>query len=296
LRRRRKMRKAVFLVLFLFPLVIPQNYRKVRVGIQKGLCAHGNELDDLVNNINADSRFTASVVDDSQIDSVDELNANFDTIYIGGSGNQGVDNNQLSAAAATAVTKWVQQGGGLVSSTFIVTALSDGTLSSSLQPVIPVKLDGSATDAFCTRQNNYGISFTDFTHPVAQDVPSSYFYVNAHCAFSRLGLSPGATSIASIVDSPSCTELNSVTAPEAVVVMSPGSGRSVYLCMPFCGLDIYFGSRNLWINSNTAAVFKSALWWTANIGPCPPDCLSSAPESIPTVLLVVIALIVLLAH
>jgi len=288
------MKKAVFLVLLLFPLVIPQNYRKVRVGIQKGLCAHGLELDDLVNNINADSRFTASVVEDSQIDTVDELNANFDTIYIGGSGNSGVDNNQLSSAAASAIASWVRQGGGLVSSTFIVTALSDTTLSSALQPVIPVKLDASTSDAFCTRQNNYGISFTDFTHPVAANVPSSYFYVNAHCAFSRLGLSSGATSIASIVDATGCADLNSVTAPEAIVVMQPESGRSVYLCMPFCGLDIYFGSRNLWINSNTAAAFKSALWWTANIGQCPPDCLSSVPESIPTVLLAVIALAVLL--
>jgi len=276
----------LFVVFFLFPLVIPQSYRKVRVAIQKGLCTNGLELDNLVSNINADGRFTATQVDDTDIDSVAKLNK-FDTVYIGGSAND-VDINKLSTDAANAITTWVQLGGGLVTSSFVASWITSSSLTSPLQSVTPITF--STTTRYCRTTDNYAIDYTDFTHPVAQNVPSSYFFVNSYCVFSPAGIPSNARSIATIRDSTTCTGLNTVTSPQGVVVMEPGKGRTVYICTPFCALDFIYSSRNLWINDETKQTFLSALWWTAGIAPCPPDC-DAGMSLVPSLIAAALALL-----
>jgi hypothetical protein len=285
------MKLALIFILFLVsPLAVSAVYRKVRVALQRGLCANGLELDNLVNAINADGRFRASIVDDSQIDSEEELN-DFDTVYLGGAGSD-TDANQLSTAAATAISLWVQKGGGLVTSGFLPSrGLTSPSLTSALQAVTPVTFD--TRDSFCRAADNYAVDFTDFTHPVAANVPSSYFFVNAYCVFSAAGIPNGARSIAVVRDT-TCPALNSVTAPQAVVVMEPGSGRAVYMCGAFCSLDVIYQSKNLMINDYTKQTFFSALWWTANIGECPPDC-DGAMAVLPPLLAVILALLLALA-
>jgi hypothetical protein len=261
------------LFFFGLPLIYPQNYRKVRVGVQRGLCEHGNQLDNLVANINKDGRFTATVVDDADIEDPDELDY-YDTIYLGGSGN-GVDVDQISATAARSLADWVKKGGGLVTSGFLPTYITDPSKRDELSSVVPVNFDTDPfTPIFCTRASRYGVTVTQEAHPAVEDIPSSYFYVNAHCVFSKNGVNTlaGASSIASVVDTTTCPNLNAGTAPQAMVVLQPGSGRVVYLCFPYCGVDAFFDSGNLFINENTRSILMSSLWWTASIEPCPPDC------------------------
>jgi hypothetical protein len=282
---------SVVICLSLVSVISGQTYRKVRVAFQKGLCAHG-DITPLVALVNGDSRFEAKAVDDADIDSLDEIKENFDTVYLGGSGLFDVDGNQISLAAASAIAAFVQAGGGLVTSSFLPSFVTSAGQTSALQPVVPVIFD--ANPQFCTTNDNKLMNFLNISHYLATGLPSSSFLFNSYCIYSPSGLSPNANCIAQLENSV-CNGLNSVTAREGVVTMGFASGgRSVYLCFPYCGVDTFYSAQNLRINDHTRITFFNSLLWTANIEPCPPDCGNSGVNLHPIVAVVLLALFSLL--
>jgi hypothetical protein len=103
--------------------------------------------------------------------------------------------NCIVVQAAAAIAKFVEEGGGLVMSSFLPTRTSKQSLQDALNPVTPVDFN-YGSEGFCTAADDTMI-YIDYTHPVFEGVNSDFF-TNTHCFWSLGGLKSEAQSIGRI--------------------------------------------------------------------------------------------------
>ena len=133
---------------------------QIRVAVEQGPSASGT-ADDVVAQLN-DSEvfdFEAVKVSGTQIDTLDELNA-FDVVIIGDSGS----NDDDHATFASTLAQWVEQGGNVVSTAWIIYS-TNGTSQPALDidKVVPMKTTASY---IFTRTET--VSILDDTHPITR--------------------------------------------------------------------------------------------------------------------------------
>ncbi|MBD2072959.1 DUF4347 domain-containing protein [Phormidium sp. FACHB-592] len=165
-----------------------------------------------VNQLNDDTYFdfNATLVSSSQVDSLAELNA-YDTVIIGNNGNNVV----MNATFASALRSWVEAGGGLVSTGWIIYGSLGNT---DIDAVVPVNTAGYQylTNTTVVPNGNF--------HPITTGVSS---FASAYTEAPSGGIDPGATTLATVSSSP------------VVVVGNKGLGKSVYLGPDYSGSSNY---------------------------------------------------------
>ncbi len=178
----------------------------------------------VVNQLNDDTwfDFTASSVDYTQIDTLAELN-NYDVVMLGDS----YTSHSQIAAIAPALRQWVEAGGGVVGTGWVIydSGSYTGTPIADINAILPV--DTSVTHLY---QYNPLIHISDGGHPVTAGVAD--FYPGSYAEYSPT-VDPGAT------------VLGYAGSQAAVVVANVGAGRGVYLgptYMVSAGGDLDVGS------------------------------------------------------
>jgi len=238
----------------------------IRVGIHKPLINFAESPQKFVDQINDNTfyNFSASFVDDTQLTATGL--AKFDVIVLAFSGND-QDSNSLSTQAASAVTQWVQNGGGLVTASFLNIGITTGSIVQALQPVVPFKF--SANYGFCNLKSNTQIIVTDTNHPVVAGLGQTGLPVDSWVSWSLAGVNNAfaVTSIATITGS-NCTSLDNTTSSQGILVGTPGNGRVVHLSPVLAGIYLY-NSQNLRFGLFDQ-VLENSLYWTAKAVPlCP---------------------------
>jgi subtilase family serine protease/methionine-rich copper-binding protein CopC/type 1 glutamine amidotransferase len=150
--------------------------------------------------------FDPVLVNASQIDTVQELDA-FDVVVIGDQSSR-----SYLQTIAPALRAWVEAGGGVVGTGWLVYAAgtATGTPIADIDAIIPVNTSGS----YGYRGSSFTLTVTDQNHPVTEGV-DSFYISNGYSEYQSAD--PGATLLANISGQP------------AVVVKEPGAGRAVYL-------------------------------------------------------------------
>lgn len=161
--------------------------------------------------------------------------------------------------SANTIISFAQSGGGIVTFGLLPTSLTDSTLISVLQPVIPLKMDPSYGG--CVPNDYPEMGVTNTSHPIATSLPA-YFSFNGAAEWSNSGILPGMTSIAS-VSGTGCTNLNAQTSVQGVVVGNYGTARLVYLCPAYAAVYIY-NSQNV-RTGETEQLLEASLWWASKV-------------------------------
>ncbi|RME56307.1 MAG: hypothetical protein D6795_01710 [Deltaproteobacteria bacterium] len=135
---------------------------QIRVAVEQGLWSSGS-AESVVAQLN-DSEvfdFEAVQVYGEEINTLDELNA-FDVVVIGDSGTK--DNDHATFAAPLA--QWVEQGGNVVSTAWIVYSTNGtGQVALDIDKVVPMK---TTAPYIFTRTET--VSILDDTHPITQGI------------------------------------------------------------------------------------------------------------------------------
>jgi len=211
---------------------------KVAVEQDQAIANNAGGADDVVTQLNDDTHFdfTATQVDGSAINTVAKL-SNYDVVVIGDTGH----NNDDHSTFQTALKNWVWDGGGVISTGWIVYSTTGGQ---DIDFVIPV-------NAGAGYQWNRGqmITIIDQNHPVTSGVNN--FVPNAHVEYSQGGVDQGTSTLAK------CNN------QAAVVVGEYGDGRIVYLGPLYMASDSY-GTGDL-RNGNADRLMEQAVAWATGI-------------------------------
>eukprot|EP01119_Soliformovum_irregulare_P014718 TRINITY_DN4041_c0_g1_i1.p1 TRINITY_DN4041_c0_g1~~TRINITY_DN4041_c0_g1_i1.p1 ORF type:complete len:656 (-),score=100.42 TRINITY_DN4041_c0_g1_i1:37-2004(-) len=269
-----QLRSILSLLLFFAALVecdLIVASQRIRVAIQLPMLARAESPDEFPKALNLATFYniTATYLNDDQI--VNTLSKlNYDVLVIGGSGNE-VDRNNITLAAANTMISFAQNGGGIVTIGMLPTSLTDSTLISILQPIVPIRLSNTGAYGGCVPANNPEMGVTLPSHPIATSLPP-YFSFNAAAVWSPYGMMPNTTSIASITGQ-SCTNLNAQTSLQGIVTGSfnNGGSRIAYLSPAYSAVYIY-NSQNLRIGQ-TEQMLEASIWWASQIPAwCPAAC------------------------
>jgi len=238
----------------------------IRVGVHKPLINYAETPQKFLDQMNDNTfyNFSASFIDDNQITATGL--ANFDVILLAFSGND-QDSNTLSTQAASALTQWVHNGGGLVTAAFVNIGITTAATVQALQPVVPFTF--SSNYGFCNLKSNTQLLVTNTTHPVVAGLGQTGLPVDSWVAWSALGINNAfpVSSIANIIGS-NCTSLDNNTMLQGILVGTPANGRVVHLSPVFVGLYLY-NSQNLRFGLFDQ-VLENSLYWTAKAVPlCP---------------------------
>lgn len=183
--------------------------------------------------------FEPVLVNASQIDTVEEL-SQYDVVVIGDQSSR----SQL-VTIAPALRAWVEAGGGVVGTGWLVYAAGSttGTPINDINAIIPVRLNTSYSWNF-----NGTLAVVDSSHPVTQGVEN---FTATYIENSALGAEPWAQILA--------TTGGRATA----VVGEPGLGRSVYLGPTFSESG---GSYPELRSGAADRLFEQAVAWAAQGG------------------------------
>ena len=192
--------------------------------------------------------WTATIVDGSQVNTVEKLN-NYDVLVTGDAGY----NDDDHALFETALRDWVTAGGGFVGLGWLVYSTNPGTAMEQTMAV---------------RGGNYGFRTNGnlqvtVSHPITDGVAA--FPIQAFGEFPGNGLYTGGVQLG---------DYSSATGAVSIAYRNVGTGRSVYLgpCY-FATFSGYPGVRNYYSDVNARRLLKQAIEWAAGIRP-DAECVS----------------------
>ncbi len=190
----------------------------------------------IVNQLNDDTYFdfTATLVSSAQVDTAVELNA-YNAVVIGNNGAAPV----MNATFAAALRNWVEGGGGLVSTGWIVYG---DTNNLDIDAVVPVNT--VASYGFLMNQS---VIPNGTIHPITTGV--SPFLVSSFNEYATGGIDSGATTLAT------------ASGQSVVVVANKVSGKSVYLGPIYSGKSSY--STTDLRTGNADRLLEQAVAWAA---------------------------------
>ena len=192
----------------------------IRVAVHSG--SYGGTA---VSQLNDDTffDFQAVAVNGNQIDTLEELNA-YDVVVIGDNSREG----EL-ATFAPALRAWVEAGGGVVGTGWLVYSAgnSTGVPMSDIDAIIPVN-----TTVYYNYVYAPTLSILDSSHPITQGLAN--FSVGTYVEFSSAGIDGGSSVLAT------------ASGQAAVVAATINHGRGVYLG------PIYLGGAGSALQSGSA--------------------------------------------
>ena len=207
-----------------------------------------------------------------------------DVFYLGPGGTEH-DNNKMSEASALNLVMWMKEGHGAVFTSHSQVALGTDTVPTIIENVAPFKYDGHSK--YCKPVGANPISMTVNQslagHYLLRNVQNSW-NLHAQCYVSPSGASDDAVSVASFgKGSGACYDTSNndveidITADIArqgimyrEVVEGDKVSRSVWLCAPYCGYDLYqpFNLRS----GPDEQIFANALEWASGLCRDVNDC------------------------
>jgi len=182
-----------------------------------------------------------SIVSGEDIDEPSEL-ANYTVVVTGDVGHSDNDFNTYESALA----EWVRGGGGFVGLGWIVFGIANKS-AWIMDSVLPVS--SRSHYQFLTSGQ---VNIIDNTHPVTPGVNN--FNIYSHGEYAAAGMWPGATMLADYTAAPG---------EEAVAVMTPGSGRSVYLGPIYFGAFQTYSNEPYYSDPDAMRLLKQAIEWAA---------------------------------
>lgn len=201
--------------------------------------------------------FTATVVDQTSVDSLAELQA-YDAVLLGGSGASSPPYSDTFSAALRA---YVEAGGGLVMTGWGLYSLnfSSSTTLANIDAISPINFV-SGNQYFYSPP--FTVSPISGSHPIVSGV-TSFSDSSNNIEFSSGGLNPGATAI--LKASGGSTEPSGFNNTTIGAVAKPGLGASVYLGNMYMARASY---NNTGLRTGMAdRLLEQSVAWAANVGP-----------------------------
>jgi type 1 glutamine amidotransferase len=198
--------------------------------------------------------FNTTIVNGSSIDTVEKLN-DFDVVVIGDSGH--ADSDFL--VFQTALKEWVQNGGGVVATGWILWAM---VVDSDLDDIVPV----SPPYDFESSGNVTMISGAE--NSITQGVDPFSIYGDVEFPESHAA-DPGATVLGFTMSTGSTNVTVSDMPMPVVVSWSYGLGKTVYLGPIYFGDFQTYENEGLYTDVDAVRLLLNSVEWAAGLTPAP---------------------------